>query len=575
MDEDTALLTTVTAENGAFAFEDIPFGHWVIHEIAAPEGYTVSPEYHHIYIGVDGQVIEIRIDDTLIRGGVQLMKTEAVGEAEAGNPFMRRLSGAVFELYADTDGNKEFDEAADTLLCELDEQDAGLHEKRGLLYGGYFVKEKTAPEGYTSDDKAYYFEIAKDGDMAIIENAGAGQGFVNKPITGGLRIVKDSSDGRRDGFAFEVKATDGTYREVFTTDGSGVIEIGKLRIGTYTVTEVENRASRAYIVPDGVTAEIVSGRTAEVKFFNEKKVVPEPLTTETGGGKPVPQTSDDARVYLLAATLAAASILGALAAFCFARQRKRAAGHPAMRRNLYIAAVVVCMAAVGASALLLASALGEYGKGADAYEKIAAAAHDPAPADADGSDAVDFTVLSDLAPYAVAWITSSGTAIDYPVMEAEDNGYYLRHLPDGSESTVGSLFIDYENDAGFTDRNTVIYGHNMTDGSMFASLNEYRDQAYFDAHPVMRLITLEQAYRLELFSAFEASPGESGTDTSPWALDWTSGQGFEAWLTAMKDRSLVSCGITPMATDRIVTLSTCTDGGRTRFIVMGRLVSIR
>lgn len=88
--EENALLTATTGEDGSFAFEEIPYGHWIIAEISAPEFYTVSQEQHHIYIGVDGQQIEIRIDNTLIRGSVQVQKTEAVKEPSPADKRTRR-----------------------------------------------------------------------------------------------------------------------------------------------------------------------------------------------------------------------------------------------------------------------------------------------------------------------------------------------------------------------------------------------------------------------------------------------------------------------------------------------------
>lgn len=78
--EENALLTVTTVEDGSFSFENIPYGHWIVKEISSPALYTVSPEQHHIYIGVDDQRIEIKVENTLIRGSVQVMKTEAVDE---------------------------------------------------------------------------------------------------------------------------------------------------------------------------------------------------------------------------------------------------------------------------------------------------------------------------------------------------------------------------------------------------------------------------------------------------------------------------------------------------------------
>jgi SrtB family sortase len=502
------------------------------------------------------------------------MKTELAGDEE--DQLMRRLPGAVFELYADSDGDGKLGEA-DPLLGALDEKQPGLHERSGLLSGNYLIKEKSAPDGYIADEGAYSFEITADGDTAAIENGREGLGFVNKAFTGALRIVKNSSDGRRDGFAFEVKSKDGAYREIFTTDKTGTIEAEGLRTGSYTVTEVENRASRGYIVPDGVTVLIESGQTAEARFFNEAKELPEPSESTGDGGKPVPQTSDGGHAILWAALLAFTSVLGVLGAILFTRKKKQGKGRLSARRSLCAITTFICLT-VGVSAFMLISALDEYGKGSDAYAELSAAAGDSAGmenASTGGADTgkINFDTLSALVPDAKAWLSSDGSAIDYPLMQADDNSYYLKHLYDGTKSTVGSLFIDYENDPRFTDRNTVIYGHNMADGSMFASLNKYRSKGYFGKHKTMRLITPDQPYAVEIFSAFKALPHEAGTDTSPWALDWPDAESHANWLSSMKERSTLESGVTPNDTDRIVTLSTCTDGGRARFIVMGRLVS--
>ena len=240
---ENALLTVTTAEDGSFSFENIPYGHWIVKEISSPALYTVSPEQHHIYIGVDGQRIEIKVENTLIRGSVQVMKTEAVDEPSSvkkedkdnkdNNTFLRFLYGAVFDLYEDANGNKEFD-SEDTKIGTLKESDAGYHTAEGLLAKGYFVKESKAPEGYQLDENAYYFAITEDGQVAVVENGEAGRGFTNEAYRGNLKITKDSSDGRKDGFAFEVKSADGSYCETFTSPKSGVIEVKGLRCLLYT-----------------------------------------------------------------------------------------------------------------------------------------------------------------------------------------------------------------------------------------------------------------------------------------------------------------------------------------------------
>lgn len=335
---ENALLTVTTAEDGSFSFENIPYGHWIVKEISSPALYTISPQQHHIYIGVDGQSIEIKVENTLIRGSVQVMKTEAVDEPSSvekedkdNNTFLRFLSGAVFDLYEDNNGNREFD-SEDTKAGTLKESDAGYHTAEGLLAKGYFVKESKAPEGYQIDENAYYFEITEDGQVAVVENGEAGRGFNNEAYRGNLKITKDSSDGRKDGFAFEVKNADGSYCETFTSPESGVIEVKGLRVGIYTVTEISNRASRDYIIPDAATVEIKADETATVQFFNEKPEKPEtpdnPETPSTpdnpsnptvpsNPGKAVPQTGDDNFIFLYGGLLALAVIGGGLFAVVY------------------------------------------------------------------------------------------------------------------------------------------------------------------------------------------------------------------------------------------------------------------
>lgn len=603
---ETALLTTTTAEDGSFAFDEIPFGHWLIAEIAAPALYTVSEEQHHVYIGTDGQQIEIRMDNTLIRGSVQLQKTEAVDEPSAAdkedkkdkdnNTFLRFLSGAVFELYEDTNQNKELD-SEDKLLGTLTETDAGYHTAEYLLAKGYFVKEKKAPEHYKPDEKAYYFEITQDGQTAVIENGEAGRGFTNEAYRGNLKITKDSSDGRKDGFAIEVKSADGSYCETFTTPKSGVIEVKGLRIGIYTVTEISNRASRDYIIPDAATVEIKSEETADVKLFNEKPEKPDkpdtpstpnqPSTSGNPGStstpsKAVPQTGDDYAIFLWCGLLALSVIGGGCAAVIFrfrGRQGKKTG------KAVKAASLVICFALAAGSGFLLVREIGEYKESAETYDSLAElVTRQEKPEDikeptkpSSASDllpVVDFDALRESGPDIIGWITLPDTPINYPVAQADDNEYYLHHLYDGTYNKTGCLFADYENKADFSDRNTIIYGHNMRDGSMFAALNEYGGQDYFDSHPKVCLVTPEGGFVCEIFSAFVAGPAESGSDTSPWRLDWKDDGAYTTWLHAMADRSAVKTDVTVTSSDKVLTLSTCTPGGAKRFVVMGKLVEV-
>ena len=605
--EENALITVTTGEDGSFAFENIPYGHWIVKEISSPALYTVSPEQHHIYIGVDGQRIEIKVENTLIRGSVQVMKTEAVDEPSSvekedkdNNTFLRFLSGAVFELYEDTNGNKEFD-SEDTKIGTLKESDAGYHTAEGLLAKGYFVKESKAPEGYQLDENAYYFAITEDGQVAVVENGEAGRGFTNEAYRGNLKITKDSSDGRKDGFAFEVKNADGSYCETFTSPKSGVIEVKGLRVGIYTVTEISNRASRDYIIPDAATVEIKADETATVQFFNEKPEKPttpdnpdNPKTpsnpsTPSNPDKAVPQTGDDNFIFLYGGLLALAVIGGGLFAAVYFKKGKYSRNTP-KRKAVGIAVVSLCGLLALGSGFLMVCDLSQYSESAGAYEDIASHVELPEQTEALEDDntemepagedpsvvlpTVDFDALRETGPDIIGWLTLPDTAINYPVTQADDNEYYLHHLYDGTYNKAGCLFADYENQEDFSDRNTIIYGHNMRDGSMFAALNEYDEQSYFDGHPQMYLVTPGGGYVVEIFTAFVTRPSESGSDISPWRLNWKDDGAYTTWLSEMAGRSVIETDVTVTSSDKVLTLSTCTPGGASRFIVMGKLLEV-
>lgn len=187
---------------------------------------------------------------------------------------------------------------------------------------------------------------------------------------------------------------------------------------------------------------------------------------------------------------------------------------------------------------------------------------------------VDFEALRENGPDIIGWLSLPDTVLNYPVMQTDNNEYYLNHLYDGTYNKVGCLFADYENRADFSDRNTIIYAHNMRDGSMFALLNRYDEQSYFDTHRQMYLVTPKGGYVMEIFAAFAAKPEESGSETSPWQLSWKDDGAYTTWLTAMKERSAVESDVTVTCSDKVLTLSTCTPGGTGRFLVMGKLVKV-
>ena len=261
---ENAILTATSAEDGSFSFARVPYGNWIVREIEAPTGFVLSEKTSPVTVDADGAVIEVEIENTRIRGTVQLTKTDR-------DYPDNKLTGAEFTVYRDSNGNKELD-ADDERLGTLTETGIGVYEMADLLYGGYFVKETKAPEGFYLDGNAYYFEITEDGKTVTVENE-AGTGFINAPQIGSLKIIKTSSDGKVEGFSFRVTGPNG-YVGVFTTDKNGEIIIDDLRIGEYVVSEVSDGASAAYILPADKTASVFEGAVTKVEMHNELRDTP-------------------------------------------------------------------------------------------------------------------------------------------------------------------------------------------------------------------------------------------------------------------------------------------------------------
>ena len=261
---ENAILTAVSKEDGGFSFADVPYGNWLVREIKAPTGFVLSDETFAVTVDKDGAVIEVEIENACIRGTVQLTK------ADKDYPD-NKLTGAEFAVYRDSNGNKELD-ADDELLGTLTETGIGVYEMPDLRYGGYFVKETKAPEGFYLDEHAYYFEITENGKTVTVENE-AGKGFVNAAQVGSLKIIKTSSDSKVEDFSFRVTGPNG-YSEIFTTDKNVEILIENLRIGEYVISEVSDGASAAYILPADKTASVFEGAVTKVEMHNELRDTP-------------------------------------------------------------------------------------------------------------------------------------------------------------------------------------------------------------------------------------------------------------------------------------------------------------
>ena len=166
---------------------------------------------------------------------------------------------------------------------------------------------------------------------------------------------------------------------------------------------------------------------------------------------------------------------------------------------------------------------------------------------------VDFEALRAVNADVAGWIYCEGTAINYPLLQGPDNDYYLHRSYDGSRNAAGSIFVEELNRPVFADANTILYGHNMRDGSMFAALQSWADQSFYEAHPVLWLLTPERDYRVELLAGYTTS-----ADSETYSIFAEPGPELDAYLTAALGRSDFRAAVSPAPGARWVLLSTCT-----------------
>lgn len=183
---------------------------------------------------------------------------------------------------------------------------------------------------------------------------------------------------------------------------------------------------------------------------------------------------------------------------------------------------------------------------------------------------VDFTALGEVNEDIAAWLYCEGTVLNYPVVQGADNSYYLSHLFDGSENANGCLFLDSQNNSDFSDENTIIYGHNMKNGSMFASITLYQEQSYYEQYPSLFLLTPDGNFEVHLFAGFQEE-----IDGNAWQRTFLDENEKAQWLEEARRASTFVSDTIPAIEDNIITFSTCSNGNeQTRYVLMGVLEAI-
>ena len=186
------------------------------------------------------------------------------------------------------------------------------------------------------------------------------------------------------------------------------------------------------------------------------------------------------------------------------------------------------------------------------------------------------TILQRKSPEVIGWIRMEGdTQVNYPIVQHEDNDYYLHYAYDGTYNPAGSIYLDCVNASAVGEnRHAIIYGHNMESGSpMFANLLHYQDDGFWEKNRYIEIYTAGALYTYEVFAAYESAPSQKIEENHPWRLSFNHDDAvFLAWIARLRERSDISPNVKVNADDRILTLSTCTNMNDQRYVVHAKLI---
>ena len=181
---------------------------------------------------------------------------------------------------------------------------------------------------------------------------------------------------------------------------------------------------------------------------------------------------------------------------------------------------------------------------------------------------VDFQKLLEINPDTIAWIRfpKEPSQINYPVVQGTDNSRYLKKTFSANENTLGAIFLNVDNQKDFSDKNSVIYGHRMRDGSMFRHLQDYDTKEFWQNNPYFYIYTVDgRILKYHIYSA-----GQVVDTSESYQTTFETDEEYQSFLDMTKSSSLYDTGVEVTTEDTIVTLSTCTSASDNhRFVVRG------
>ena len=230
--------------------------------------------------------------------------------------------------------------------------------------------------------------------------------------------------------------------------------------------------------------------------------------------------------------------------------------------------LVVALAVFCFSAFQLFKILKGYHDGRSEYDKVRKLAVEEKKGDGEDQFSVNFDELMKMNPDTIGWIRvlPEPSQISYPIVKGKDNSEYLKKTFSANENTLGAIFLNVDNNADFMDKNTIIYGHRMKDGSMFRHLQDYEEKSFWESNPYFYIYTPDG--REITYHIYSAGQVEDTSDT--YLTSFESEEAYQSFLNMTKEASLYDTGVELNAQSAIVTLSTCTSASDNhRFVVRG------
>lgn len=178
----------------------------------------------------------------------------------------------------------------------------------------------------------------------------------------------------------------------------------------------------------------------------------------------------------------------------------------------------------------------------------------------------------------IGWIEIENTNIDYPVLQGEDNDFYMNHNSKKQYSSGGSIFLDKDYDWSIPSSNLLMYGHNLKSGAMFQNLLKYKDQKFYEQHPTIRFTTNKEDAIYEIIAVFPSRiyyKSENNVFRYYYFINANNENEYNEFVENAKKSSLYDTGKTAEYGEQLMTLSTCayhTDDGR--FVVVARKMSM-